>query len=153
MKQKITVVIPAFNVAGQIIGVIKSIGKEVSEIIVVDDACPQQSGKKVNKLVKDKRVKIIFNKSNLGVGGSMINGYREALKSSPKYIVKIDGDGQMDPNLIPLFLEGLNQTGADYAKGNRFANLENLSSMPKIRVFGNLFLSFFLDSVNVSPTV
>src|SRR5690606_23713788 len=57
-------------------------------------------------------------------------------------VVKMDGDGQMDPvyldNLIAPILAGQ----ADYTKGNRFFDLETLRSMPTIRIFGNAILSF-----------
>ena len=143
MKDKIAVVIPAFGVSKQILQVIKGLDQKVSKIIVVDDCCPENSGRIVQSQCKDKRVKVIFNDSNLGVGGSMIAGYQEALITKPSFIVKIDGDGQMDPKLISKFVERLQKTGADYAKGNRFADPENLFLMPKVRILGNLILSFF----------
>ena len=138
----IIIVIPAFKVAEQIISVIRKIDKSVTHVIVVDDSCPEESGLRVTKDIKDKRVKVLFNENNLGVGGSMIRGYKEAMKFNPQYVVKLDGDGQMDPKLIPFFISELENSGGDYAKGNRFADPENLKTMPRIRVFGNLVLSF-----------
>lgn len=143
MTKKITVVIPAYKVAAHIIQVVQAIGKQVSEIIVVDDKCPQNSGLLVKRKIKDKRVKVLFNSENLGVGGSMIVGYKVALRNNPAFVVKIDGDGQMNPNLIPIFIKELQKTGADYAKGNRFSDPENLKLMPTLRILGNLVLSFF----------
>ena len=138
----ITVVIPAFKVAEQIISVIQAIDKSVTQIIVIDDMCPQKSGEIVNQKIKDNRVKVLFNQKNLGVGGSMLRGYSEALKAKPTYIVKLDGDGQMDPRLIPKFIHELEKNNGDYAKGNRFADSESLNTMPKVRIVGNLVLSF-----------
>ena len=138
----IIIVIPAFKVAEQIISVIRKIDKSVAQVIVVDDSCPEKSGLRVTKDIKDKRVKVLFNENNLGVGGSMIRGYKEAMKFNPQFVVKLDGDGQMDPKLIPFFISELENSGGDYAKGNRFADPENLKTMPRIRVFGNLVLSF-----------
>ena len=57
-------------------------------------------------------------------------------------IVKVDGDGQMDPKLIPLFIAPILAGEADYTKGNRFFDLEEIRAMPKIRLFGNAALSF-----------
>ena len=138
----ITVVIPAFKVAEQIISVIQAIDKSVTQIIVIDDMCPQKSGEIVNQKIKDNRVKVLFNQKNLGVGGSMLRGYSEALKTKATYIVKLDGDGQMDPRLIPKFIYELEKNNGDYAKGNRFADSESLNTMPKVRIVGNLVLSF-----------
>jgi hypothetical protein len=52
----------------------------------------------------------------------------------------IDGDGQMDPSLIPDFI-GPILAGADYTKGNRFYDLEQIGAMPPVRLFGNAVLS------------
>jgi hypothetical protein len=57
-------------------------------------------------------------------------------------VVKIDSDGQMDPLLIPRFVEPILAGRVDYTKGNRFFNLEDLQSMPRTRLFGNIALSF-----------
>lgn len=57
-------------------------------------------------------------------------------------IVKVDGDGQMDPGLLPRFVEPIIQGEADYTKGNRFFDLEEIRQMPKMRLFGNAVLSF-----------
>jgi glycosyltransferase involved in cell wall biosynthesis len=56
-------------------------------------------------------------------------------------IVKIDGDGQMDPALLPAFIEPILAGQADYTKGNRFFDLENINRMPIIRIVGNAALS------------
>ena len=143
VHQKIAVVIPAFKVLNQILGVIENIGPEVSLIVVVDDCCPDSSGKLVQSANKDKRVKVLTHDENKGVGGAMITGYRFALEERADVIVKLDGDGQMDPYLIPMLLEPILKEQADYVKGNRFFNVQAILRMPKIRIFGNLALSFF----------
>ena len=45
----IAVVIPCYKVTDSILGVIASIGPEVGAIYVIDDACPDLSGKLVQK--------------------------------------------------------------------------------------------------------
>ena len=57
-------------------------------------------------------------------------------------VVKIDGDGQMDPALLPSFVRPLLQGRADYTKGNRFFRPESVQGMPPVRLFGNAMLSF-----------
>jgi glycosyltransferase involved in cell wall biosynthesis len=78
----------------------------------------------------------------MGVGGAMISGYRLALTKGANILIKIDGDGQMDPNLIPKFIHPIIDGMADYTKGNRFYDLSSLKSMPPARLFGNAVLSF-----------
>ncbi|MBP0951440.1 glycosyltransferase family 2 protein [Pseudomonas alliivorans] len=138
---KVAVVIPCFNVRKHISNVITGIGKEVDRIYVVDDCCPERSGEEVEQHCHDARVVILFNAVNLGVGGAVMAGYAAALADGMDVIVKLDGDGQMDPALIPAFVAPITTGEADYTKGNRFFNLEEISRMPGLRIFGNATLS------------
>jgi glycosyltransferase involved in cell wall biosynthesis len=136
-------VIPAFKVSGQILETIKAIGPEVDHIIVVDDACPERSGELVRRRSSDSRVEVIAHEINLGVGGALKSGYKRALELQVDVIVKIDGDGQMDVSRIPEMVRYIFEGEADYVKGNRFFDIETVQSMPKLRILGNLALSFF----------
>ncbi|MBB6576834.1 glycosyltransferase involved in cell wall biosynthesis [Comamonas odontotermitis] len=138
----IAVVIPSYKVTRHILAVIQAIGPEVDRIYVVDDCCPDGSGRYVQENNRDPRVSVLFNEVNLGVGGAVMAGYRAAIDDGFDIIVKIDGDGQMDPSLLPRFVAPIVSGRADYTKGNRFYNLEKISRMPKIRILGNAVLSF-----------
>jgi dolichol-phosphate mannosyltransferase len=138
----IAVVIPSFRVTQHILGVLERIGPEVARIFVVDDACPDRSGALVQANCKDPRVRVLFNPVNLGVGGAVMHGYREAIAEGHTCVIKIDGDGQMDASLIPLFARPILEGTADYIKGNRFSNPEDVAQMPRVRLFGNAVLSF-----------
>ncbi|WP_052332687.1 glycosyltransferase family 2 protein [Phytobacter massiliensis] len=139
---KIAVVIPCYKVKDHILKVIEDIGDEVSAIYAVDDKCPDQSGEFILQNCTDKRVRVLFNEENQGVGGAVIHGYKVGLAEGADVFVKVDGDGQMDPSLIKLFVRPILRGEADYTKGNRFHEIEGLKPMPKIRLFGNAVLSF-----------
>lgn len=139
---KIAVLIPCYKVKKHILDVLRQIGPEVSKIYVVDDCCPENSGDYVVEHCTDQRVTILRNPINLGVGGAVMTGYKAAIADEMDIIVKIDGDGQMDPGLIIDFVSPIIAGHADYTKGNRFFDLEKISEMPKIRLFGNAVLSF-----------
>ena len=138
---KIVVVIPCYRVKAQILDVLERIGPEVVQVYVIDDACPEASGQWVQEHCRDTRVRVLWHSTNLGVGGAMKTGYAEALRSGADVVVKIDGDGQMDPRLIPQFVAPILREQADYTKGNRFYDLEKIGQMPKLRLFGNALLS------------
>jgi len=138
----ISVVIPCFRVRNQILNVLESIGPEVSSIVVVDDACPEDTGKYVEEFCKDQRVKVLSNVVNKGVGGATIAGYKFLLETNTTIIIKIDGDGQMDAENIGKLVRPLIENLADYTKGNRFYEPEAIRRMPKVRILGNLILSF-----------
>lgn len=141
-QYRIAVVVPCYRVKRQILSVLDAIGPEVSQIFVIDDCCPEESGKFVAERTRDARVTVIRNRENRGVGGATITGYRAALEAGADIIVKVDGDGQMDPRLIPAFVDPIVRGDADYTKGNRFFSLEFLDSMPRLRLLGNSLVSF-----------
>lgn len=139
-NNNVAVVMPAYKVHREIADVINSVPEDVQKIFVIDDACPNSSGE-VAKNLNNPRVEVIRNNSNLGVGGAMTVGYKKALEENFDIIVKVDGDGQMDPVRIPQLIAPIVRSEADYTKGNRFDSLEDLEQMPKIRIFGNAVLS------------
>ena len=138
---RIAVVIPSFRVTTQVLGVINAIGPEVWRIYVVDDACPVQSGAHVEQHCRDPRVVVLRHAINQGVGGAVMTGYQAAIADGAEVIVKIDGDGQMDPALIAEIAGPILSGEADYTKGNRFFNLDEIRAMPSMRLFGNAVLS------------
>lgn len=139
---KVGVVVPSYKVKAHILDVLARIGPECQVIYVVDDACPDGSGAFVKDNCRDPRVKVVFNPVNTGVGGAVMRGYREAAQDACDVVVKIDGDGQMAPELLPQFIAPIIDGYADYTKGNRFFDLSEIAQMPKMRIFGNAVLSF-----------
>ncbi|MBW4054026.1 MAG: glycosyltransferase [Proteobacteria bacterium] len=139
---RVAVVIPSFKVKKHVLNVIAGIGPEVQIIYVVDDYCPEYSGTYVESACQDERVRILFHEENQGVGGATLTGYRRALLDGVDIIVKLDGDGQMDPGQIPTLVSPIVRGLADYTKGNRFYYLEGVQQMPLVRLLGNAALSF-----------
>ncbi len=138
----VAVVIPCYRVKKHVLNVIAAIGPEVERIYVVDDKCPEDSGKFVLEYCKDNRVTVLFHEVNQGVGGAVMTGYRAAIEDGAAVIVKLDGDEQMDPKLVTRFIKPIIEGKADYTKGNRFFNLNQIREMPGMRLFGNAVLSF-----------
>ena len=139
---QVAVVIPCYRVKTQILGVLAAMPSGVRAIYCIDDACPEQSGTFVEANVADRRVTVLYNRDNCGVGGATIAGYRRALADGADIVVKIDGDGQMDPQLLEKFVDPIRRGASDYTKGNRFFRLEGLQDMPLSRLLGNALLTF-----------
>lgn len=138
---KVHVVIPSYRVEKEILNVVQRVGPEVERIWVVDDNCPNGSGKLVETSTSDRRVSVLFHEKNLGVGASTITGLRAAISEGAEIVVKVDGDGQMFPEDIPTLVRPIISGEADYTKGNRFDSLSELKKMPKRRILGNAGLS------------
>lgn len=139
---KLAVVIPCFRVRAHVLDVIAAIGPGVAAIFAVDDACPDKSGDFIAERCTDPRVTVLRHSLNRGVGGAVLTGYRAAMDAGCDVMVKVDGDGQMDPALIATIAAPVIEGRADYAKGNRFYSVWNVRQMPGMRLFGNAVLSF-----------
>jgi glycosyltransferase involved in cell wall biosynthesis len=138
---RIAVVVPCYREKNHILDVLAAIGPEVTAIFVVDDACPDKTGDFVEANATDPRITVCRNPSNQGVGGATITGYKAALDADADIIVKLDGDGQMDPRLIPNLVQPVVDHEADYAKGNRLHRRDSARGMPLVRLFGNMGLT------------
>lgn len=142
-KSRIAVVIPAFLVETQIAEVLRGIPEFVSWIVVVDDCSSDDTGSIVEaEALRDLRICLLRHGANQGVGGATLTGYEEACRLGADIVVKMDGDGQMDPRHLPALIKPILLGQADYTKGNRFLHARQLTSMPLARRVGNLGLSF-----------
>lgn len=142
VERGIAVVIPCYRVRDRVLAVLERIGPEVDRIYVVDDGCPQKTGLHVESHCRDPRVRVLQHERNRGVGAAVLTGYRAAIADGVEVIVKLDGDGQMNPALVPRFVRPILEGDADYTKGNRFFNIEDVKQMPMVRFVGNAVLSF-----------
>jgi glycosyltransferase involved in cell wall biosynthesis len=138
---KIAVVIPAYNEQDRIADVIRNLPSLVDHIIVVDDHSSDNTAAAA-KAVTDPRLTVIRLDHNQGVGGATLAGWDRAVELGAEVLVKMDGDGQMDPNGLPTILDPVRTGAADYTKGNRFLHARELVRMPLSRRIGNIGLSF-----------
>jgi len=136
------VVIPAFNESSQIGGVIETMPDYVDRIIIVDDASTDDTvAVLLHYQQHDSRVVVMRHDINLGCGGALATGYVWARDNRMDIAVRMDGDGQMSPDDLPALLDPVARGMADYAKGNRLVTGEAYQKIPRMRYFGNAFLS------------
>lgn len=138
---RVAAVVPAFNEAPHIADVIRQMPAIVDHIIVVDDHSSDGTATAA-AAVSDARVEIIQHTAQRGVGGATLSGMQRALVLGADVVVKVDGDGQMDPAQIPNLLDPLVHGRCDYSKGNRFLHRDALRQMPMHRLLGNFILTF-----------
>jgi glycosyltransferase involved in cell wall biosynthesis len=139
--KRIAVVVPAFNVADHIVAVLDGLPDYIDDIVVVDDASSDETSRLVREL-NSSRVHLICHGTNQGVGGAMASGLRLAMDRGADIIVKMDGDGQMDPEYLPALMDPIAIEGIQYTKGNRFLLDGQLRRMPLLRLGGNFGLTF-----------
>ena len=141
---KVIIIVPCYNVKDQILKVIKKINlKDIYKILIVDDFCPQKSGSFVEKKIKDKKIKVIYAKKNLGVGGAFKLGLNYAKKYKPNQVIKIDGDGQHDPKFIRKFINYQKKYPNRMIKGRREMSFLK-TKIPLKRFIGNNIITFII---------
>jgi len=139
---KIFAVLPCFNSIDTACFIAKECINYVDHVICVDDNCKYGTGRKIEKFVKDEKLTVLYHRVNKGVGGATKTGIKYALEKGADIIIKIDSDGQMLPELIPKLLKPILNGSAEFTKGNRFKEVDILTKMPKVRLLGNIGLSF-----------
>jgi glycosyltransferase involved in cell wall biosynthesis len=140
-EQRIVVAIPAYRAERTIADVVQTLPAFVDNIIVVDDCSPDRLFD-VAAALPEPRLILLRHEKNRGVGGAMVTAYERALELGCDIVVKMDADGQMDPDRLSELLDAMLNGHFDYAKGNRFLHRGALSAMPRHRLLGSLALTF-----------
>jgi dolichol-phosphate mannosyltransferase len=122
-KKRVTIVIPTYNEKENIKELINEIlalplNFDLS-ILVVDDDSPDSTGEIVQAMMeKEKRIHLLTRKKRRGRGAAGIDGFREALRTNPDFVVEMDGDLSHQPQYIPLLLK--HGESYDLVIGSRF---------------------------------
>lgn len=141
--KRVAVVVPAFNVARLLPTVVETMPAFVDRILLVDDESADDTRAVAQGLVDrdPTRVRLICRERNGGVGAAIATGYEAALAEGIDVTAVMAGDAQMDPADLHRVVGPVCRGEADYVKGNRLFRGESWKMIPKVRYFGNSFLS------------
>lgn len=126
----VSVVIPAMNEAENLPYVFKTLPDWVHEVVLVDGNSTDDTVAVARELWPDVKVVRQLGK---GKGDALITGFEAC---SGDIIVMVDADGSADGHEIVSYVSAL-VSGADFAKGSRFANGGATDDMTPIRKLGN----------------
>jgi len=151
---KLSIIMPVYNekafVKKAISAVLKaSIGKLDREIIVVDDGS-KDGTTKILKTIKNRKVKVFFQKKNQGKGAAIRKGLREA---TGDILVIQDADLEYNPKEFPLLLQPILDKKADVVFGSRFLGDRPHRVLNYWHMLGNNFLTWvsnMLTNVNLT---
>ncbi len=140
---RVAAVLPCYN-EEKLIGV--TVGKLpdfIDYIILVNDGSKDNTLHVLHKLAKDnKKVIVLDNKQNRGIGYTLVRGYRHALAGTDAEAVGIvAADDQFDTSYLKPMMDEFIDLNLDYIKASRFFHREAFKTMPKYRQFGNIFIS------------
>lgn len=127
-SKKISIILPTFNEAGNIIPLIEEISAVLSkrkfEIIVIDDNSPDGTYEIIlKKYQRVRKIRIFRRFKDRGLANAIIFGI---YKSLGNLIIVMDTDFNHDPKLLPVFIKNCNQydliIGSRYIKGGGMEN-------------------------------
>jgi len=120
--EKVVVVIPAYNEATVIRGVVEGVRALGYDVLVVDDGSTDMTAYAAH--LGGARVDYYYH--NEGVGLALMKGVKSAAEMGADIIVTFDADGQHDPRDIAPLIAAL--ADCDLANGSRF--LGSVRGMP-----------------------
>src|SRR5215471_8014761 len=137
-RPRVSVVVPTLNEARNLPYVFSRLPADVHEVIVVDGHSVDDTVAVARQLRPDVRV---VHQTRRGKGNALACGF-EAVTGD--VIAMVDADGSTDPGEIPRFVRTL-LSGADFAKGTRFAAGGGSSDITRLRRLGNRLLSAMVN--------
>ena len=151
-KDKVIVVMPAYNAARTLKKVYNDIPNQyVNDIILVDDCSKDNTVKIARKL----GLKVIKHKVNKGYGANQKTCYKNALKQEASIVVLLHPDYQYDPKKIPQLIEPIKNGKADVVYGSRMLikGGAKKGGMPLYKRVVNFLLTHFLNfTLNIRMT-
>jgi len=123
--------IPCFDEEVAIGSVVLRARQHVDEVLVIDDGCTDNTA----KVARDAGATIISHGARKGKGQGIKSALRYAVEHNYDCLVLLDGDGQHNPEEIPLLVEPILADTADLVIGFR-----TFDQMPFYRRFGRAVL-------------
>lgn len=131
------VIIPTFNNASTLEGVIRGVLAFTGRLVVVNDGSTDKTREILDSFPPDLAVHF---PKNRGKGAAIREGFRAAGTRGWAYAITIDSDGQHDPADLPKFLEKIEATPGSLVIGSRNLDQEGI---PGGTTFGNKFSNFW----------
>lgn len=131
-------VIPAYNEASTIADIVSRAGRFTNRVIVINDGSTDETARVLASLP----VTLLNNPENLGKGKSLLRGAQFALEQGATAVITLDGDGQHNPEDIPLLLK---KAAANPGMIIIAARLHNRNCAPPLRRFANGFADFWIS--------
>jgi glycosyltransferase involved in cell wall biosynthesis len=134
-KEGIVVVIPCYNEEIAIGSIVLRSLKYAEKVLVIDDGSRDRTA----EVARMAGAEVLVHGTNLGKGASIRDAF-QYIKMKPDIVVLIDGDGQHNPDEIPILVKPILSKEADIVNGSRFiANKGN--KVPLYRRFGQTVLT------------
>jgi glycosyltransferase involved in cell wall biosynthesis len=128
------VVVPCFNEAARIGGLVRVVRDHLPRIMVVDDGSNDSTAAQAMAAGAE----VFRHPRNLGKGAALRTGLTQARQLGFGWALLMDGDGQHRPEDIPVFLRKATETGVALVIGNR---MHQAQAIPWLRRAVNRWMS------------
>ena len=126
MHERVWVVIPTYNEAANIEGIVRATAAELErlvpdshQILVVDDNSPDGTGAIADRLAEaSPRVEVLHRAAKTGLGHAYLAGFARALAGGAELVIEMDADFSHDPRYLEPMLEAARD--ADLVLGSRY---------------------------------
>jgi len=149
MKNRVVVIIPAYNEEKTLGKVLREVVKYVNLVIVIDDGSNDNTVEKV----KHKKIILLKHIINLGQGAALQTGFEFAREINADIVVTFDADGQFRPSQIKRLIKPIVKGKADVVLGSRF--LGRVKNIPQLRLAIlklGIFFTWFFSRISLSDT-
>ena len=136
-KQETLVVIPVYNHALQLRGVVEKAINHGWQVLVVDDGSTDEGLAQISDLC----CHTLSLATNMGKGAAILAGTRWASKKGYKAIITIDADGQLDPEEADSLLIAAKENWPAIIVGDRIMDQD---TVPASSIFGRKFSNFWV---------
>ena len=100
MKNKVCACIITYNIDEKINEVVSSIINQVDCVIIVDNASNDKTIKILNKINKNYKVNVIFNKTNNGIAKALNQGIEVAKNNKMDWVITLDHDSICNEGML-----------------------------------------------------
>ena len=141
-RVKTVAVIPAYNEEHSIAKVILGTRRYVDRVIVCDDGSKDMT----SVIAEELGARVVRHDENRGKGEALRTLYKEIAELGPDIIITVDGDGQHDPDQIPMLVKPIEAGESDVVVGSRYVDGGRMDA-PLHRKFGLRIINFLYKKV------
>jgi glycosyltransferase involved in cell wall biosynthesis len=129
------VLIPCYNEQMTIGSVVLKTKRHIDTVVVVDDGSSDSTA----EIAREAGAIVLSHPKNKGKSAAIKTGFKYALENGFDYVITIDGDGQHNPDEIPVLLTEMQNNSHDILIGTRFGPS---TEMPAWRKIGKRVLDY-----------
>lgn len=127
LNKKLLIIVPLFNESKRGANYIQELSENISrdetdiDFLIIDDCSTDDTYTLLNELreVSTNNLKVIKNKTNMGHGNTVVNGYKYSIEQCYDFIAQVDGDNNVEPESVNRLINYSINENLDFVLGKR----------------------------------